>query len=343
MLQLGWKAGPEQFAPDKLLDFALAAEEAGFDLLEASDHFHPWNDEGQACFIWTWLGAVAARTSRIGLGTGVTCPIFRYHPAVVAQMAATLGVMAPGRAYLCIGTGEALNEYAATGHWPDYGERQARMEEAITLIRELWQGKQVSFAGTYYETQQAKLYTRPDKPVPLYISGLVPDSAAFAGHQGDGLITTGGKQPDIYKFMIQRFEEGARQAGKDPAGMPRIIELNAAFTDDLDTAVNEMKKYWAGSFVPALFNQKIYTPAMSAENGQAVGADTIAQQMPITTNPDAHVKNAQQYIDLGFNVLIFHSAQEDQRSFLEGYGREVLPRLRQSQPSSGKQLTGAIV
>jgi coenzyme F420-dependent glucose-6-phosphate dehydrogenase len=343
MLQLGWKAGPEQFAPDKLLDFAVAAEESGFDLLEVSDHFHPWSDDGQACFTWTWLGAAAVRTSRIGLGTGVTCPIFRYHPAVVAQMAATLGVMAPGRAFLCVGTGEALNEYAATGHWPDYGERQARMEEAIELIRDLWRGEQVSFEGTYYETRQAKLYTRPDKPVPLYISGLVPDSAAFAGRQGDGLITTGGKQPGLYRQMIQSFEEGARQAGKDPASMPRIVEINVAFTDDVDTAVAEMKTYWAGSFLPALFNQKIYTPAMSAENGQAVGADTIKQQMPITTNPDAHVRLAQQYIDLGFNVLIFHSAQVDQRSFLEGYGREVLPRLRQNQASSGKQLAGAAV
>jgi coenzyme F420-dependent glucose-6-phosphate dehydrogenase len=343
MLQLGWKAGPEQFAPGKLLDCAVVAEESGFDLLEVSDHFHPWSDAGQACFTWTWLGAVLARTSRIGLGTGVTCPIFSYHPAVVAQMAATLGVMAPGRAFLCIGTGEALNEYAATGYWPDYGERQARMEEAIELIRELWRGERVSFEGTYYETRQAKLYTRPDKPIPLYISGLVPESAAFAGRHGDGLITTAGKPPELYTRMIQQFEEGARQAGKDPANMPRMIELNAAFTDDAETAVSEMKKYWAGSFIPALFNQKIYTPAMSAENGQAVGADTIKQQMPISTDPEAHVKFAQQYIDLGFNVLIFHSAQEDQRGFIESYGREVLPRLRQSQASSGKQLAGAAV
>src|SRR5579883_1288393 len=203
MIQLGWKAGPEQYGPNELLDYAIVAEQAGFDCLEASDHFHPWSEAGQASFIWTWLGAVAARTQRIHLGTGVTCPILRYNPAIIAQASATLAVMAPGRTFLCVGTGEALNEYAATGVWPGYEDRQNRLAEAIDLIRVLWSGEKVSFDGVFYETRKAKLYTLPAEPIPLYISSLVPGSAGFAGRYGDGLITVSGKSPDLYTQMLK--------------------------------------------------------------------------------------------------------------------------------------------
>ena len=123
MVKFGWKAGTEQFSPDELLDYAVAAEEAGFNSIDASDHFHPWAEAGQACFVWAWLGAVAARTKKIELGTGITCPILRYHPAVIAQAAATVAVLAPGRVFLGVGTGEALNEYSAIGQWPNYNTR----------------------------------------------------------------------------------------------------------------------------------------------------------------------------------------------------------------------------
>ncbi|MGH2515606.1 MAG: TIGR03557 family F420-dependent LLM class oxidoreductase, partial [Ktedonobacterales bacterium] len=328
MVTLGWKAGPEQYPPHELLDYAVLAEEAGFESLDASDHFNPWSDDGQACFVWTWLGAVAARTSKIRLGTGLTCPILRYHPSVIAQAAATLGVMAPGRAYIAVGTGEALNEYAATGMWPGYTERQERLREAIELMRALWTGEQVSYAGTYYETKKARLYTRPEQPVPLYISALVPESAAFAGTHGDGLWTVGGEQPDLYRQMIQNFEDAARASGKNPATMRRAIELNVAYTDDAEGAVREQRKFWAGALIPAMYDQKIYTPADSAKNGAVVGTDTIRQKVLISANPDDHIQFARQYIELGFDELYFHCPGPDQRAFLEGYGRDVLPHLR---------------
>ena len=328
-LRLGWKAGPEQYAPNELLDYAVAAERAGFDIIDVSDHFHPWDEAGQACFTWTWLGAAAVRTSRITLGTGLTCPILRYHPSVIAQAAATLGTMAPGRAYLSVGTGEALNEYAATGMWPGYVERQERLQEAIELIRQLWTGDEVTFKGRYYQTRKARLYTLPEQPIPLYVSSLVPGSADFAGMHGDGLLTVGGKEPQMYKEILAQFEQGARSAGKDAQSLPRLIELNAAFTDDEQGAVQAMLKYWAGTFVPALFDQRIYTPALSAENGKVVGHDTVKKSMIISANPHDHIRFAQQYIDLGFDTLFFHSAGPDQKTFIEMYGREVLPRLRQ--------------
>ncbi|HEX6480329.1 MAG TPA: LLM class flavin-dependent oxidoreductase, partial [Ktedonobacteraceae bacterium] len=157
MVQFGWKAGTEQFPPTELLEYAIAAEQAGFDLIDVSDHFHPWSEEGQSAFTWTWLGAVAARTSRIHFGPGLTCPILRYHPSVIAQAAATVSAMAPGRFYLGVGTGEALNEYAATGMWPGYTERRERLLEAIVLIRALWSGEEVTLDGDYYMTRKAQL------------------------------------------------------------------------------------------------------------------------------------------------------------------------------------------
>ena len=247
--------------------------------IDASDHFAPWSEEGQAPFVWTWLGAAASKTSSIGLGTGLTCPILRYHPVIIAQAAATLERIAPGRTYLCVGTGEALNEYAATAIWPGYTERQAMLAEAIDLIRRLWTGEEVTFQGEYYETRKARLWTRPERSIPLYISALVPQSAAFAGRHGDGLITVGGQKPEIYREMNREFEQGAREAGKDSASMPRLIELNVSLNEDEDAAIESMLKYWAGTFVPALFNRKIYSPKESAQNGEVIGPDMMRQKM----------------------------------------------------------------
>ena len=328
MLQLGWKAGTEQYPPDELLDYAIAAEGAGFDSIDVSDHFHPWSEQGQACFAWTWLGAAAAKTNKIVLGTGVTCPILRYHPSIIAQAAATMSRLAPGRFFLGVGTGEALNEYSATGEWPGYKCRQSRTAEAIELIRALWTGEKITHKGIYYQTRQAKLYTPPREPIPLYVSTMAPNSARFAGKNGDGLITVGGETPDSYRAMFENFAAGAKEVGKSATEMPHIVELAVAYTDDEEKAIEFRKMYWAGVFVPALFTEKIYTPNMSERNGKVVGRDTIKESVCISADPDDHIQFAQRYIDIGFNHLIFHSAGPNQRAFLEGYGRDVLPQLR---------------
>ncbi len=329
MLQLGWKAGTEQYEPDELLDYAIAAEAAGFDSIAASDHFHPWAEKGQASFVWSWLGAAAARTKTVTLGTSVTCPILRYHPAIIAQAAATIAVLAPERFFLGVGTGEALNEYAATGQWPGYNDRRTQLQEAIELIRALMTGEKVTHKGAYYETRKAKLYTRPNKPVPIYISSMVPNSATFAGKHGDGLITVGGEEPETYKGIFKNFAAGAKEARKTASRMPKMIELAADYADDEEKAIEIRKAYWAGTAVPALFTEKIYTPEMSEQNGKVVGSDTIRKSACISADPDEHVRHAQRYIDLGFDHLIFHSAGPDQQKFIEFYGRDVLPRLRQ--------------
>jgi coenzyme F420-dependent glucose-6-phosphate dehydrogenase len=328
MLRLGWKAGTEQYPPAELAQYAVAAEAAGFDSIDASDHFHPWSEQGQACFVWSWLGAVAARTGKIALGTGVTCPIIRYHPAIIAQAAATMACLAPGRFYLGVGTGEALNEYASTAQWPGYNVRREQTAEAIELIRALWTGEKITHQGAHYQTRQARLHTRPQESIPIYISSLVPDSAHFAGKHGDGLITVGGEEPDTYRQIIANFEAGAREASKDPARMPRMIEIGVAYTDDEEKAIELRKAFWAGTFVPALFTERIYTPKMSEDNGKIIGADAVKHSVCISADPEDHVRLAERYIALGFDHLIFHSAGPDQKAFIEGYGRDVLPRLR---------------
>ncbi len=328
MTLFGWKAGPEEYPPVELMEYAVAAEEAGFDSIDVSDHFSPWSEAGQASFVWTWLGAVAVRTSDIRLGPGVTCPILRYHPAVIAQAAATLSHFAPGRMYLGLGTGEALNEYAATGRWPGYAQRQDMLREAIDLIRALWTGDEVTFEGEYYQTRKARLYTLPVDDIPIYISSLSPNSAKFAGKYGDGMITTGGKKPEIYQKQLKNFEMGAEEAGREPARMPRLIELNVVYSDDLQSGIQAMKKYWAGAFIPALYDQKIYTPKMSEKNGEVVGEDIIKQMGCVSSNPEDHIKFAQQYLDLGFDQLYFHTAG-DQHQFLMDYGRDVMSALKE--------------
>lgn len=328
MVTIGWKAGIEQYQPDDLLKQAEVAEQAGFSSIDVSDHFHPWSESGSCGFTWTWLGAAVAKTTTIELGTGLTCPIIRYNPAVIAQAAATVGYMMQNRSfYLGVGTGEALNEYPAAGIWPGYAVRQKMLKEAISLIRLLWSGKEITFPGEFYKTKKARLFTLPKKNIPIYISSLVPNSAYFAGKYGDGLLTVGGQKREYYKEIIRNFTKGAESEGKDAQKMPKLIEVNVAYSDDKQKVLNEMKRYWAGTFVPALFDQKIYTPKMSETNGEAVGFDTIEQKMCISRNADVQVKYLKQYIDAGFTHIYVHFAGPDQIAFIRDYGKDVLPKL----------------
>ena len=329
MVMLGIKLGPEEYPPVELLNYAVAAEQAGFDAIDVSDHFHPWSEFGQSCFTWAWLGAAAARTTKIILGPGVTCPILRYHPAVIAQAAATIDNFAPGRTYLGLGTGEALNEYSATGVWPDYGDRQQMVQEAIELIRQLWSGGYVTFDGAFYSTRKAKLYTPPKTTIPIIMSSLVPESASFAGTYGDGLFTVAGPDLSVIREIVEKFEEGASNAGKDPVSMPRMIELNVIYASDTKEAIADFRKFWAGAIVPAMFNQNIYTPSMSEMNGSVVGDDTILKRLCVSDDPREHIQYIQQFIDLGFTHLYFHTAGHRQLDFIKSYARDVLPAIRQ--------------
>src|ERR1700685_3055582 len=245
MLKLGYKASAEQFGPSELLQFSRLAEQAGFDSVFISDHFQPWKHHGgHAPFSLAWLGALGALTSRITIGTSVMTPTFRYHPAVVAQAFATLGVMFPDRIVLGVGTGESLNEVPSTGMtWPDFKERFARLREAITLIRRLWTEERVTFEGQFYRTQGATIYDRPATPVPIYIAAAGALIAKYAGRAGDGLICTSGKAPELYTAtLLPKVAEGLAEAGAKP--FERMIEVKVSFDHDMGRAMEDTRN-WA--------------------------------------------------------------------------------------------------
>src|SRR5215469_9824026 len=234
-LKLGYKASAEQFGPRQLLDFAVEAENLGFDSVWISDHFQPWrHTNGHAPFAFSWLAAVGERTKRVALGTSVLTPTFRYEPAVVAQAFGTLGVLYPDRMILGVGSGESLNEVAVTGkEWPPAKERLARLREAVDLIQKLWTEELVTYNGQYYHTLNATIYDKPAKPVPIYISAGGPVAAKFAGRAGDGFICTSGKGDALYREqLLPSVAEGAQAAGRDTASIEKTIEVKVSFDTD---------------------------------------------------------------------------------------------------------------
>ncbi|MEA2125526.1 MAG: coenzyme F420-dependent glucose-6-phosphate dehydrogenase, partial [Solirubrobacteraceae bacterium] len=230
-MRYGYKASAEQFGPAQLLDLALEAERAGLDAIAISDHFQPWRHHGgHGPAALPWLGAIAARAEGAFIGTSVLTPTLRYQPAIIAQAFATLGCLAPGRIFLGIGTGEAMNETPVTGDaFPPIKERRRRLSEAIKLIRALWEGERVDFEGDYYRTEKATIYDRPDQPVPIYVAASGPLAAKLAGRAGDGLIVTSGKDPELYAKLTAAMEEGAEGAGRDAGTIKRMIEVKVSY------------------------------------------------------------------------------------------------------------------
>src|SRR5881628_1885637 len=235
MLTLGWKASAEQFAPRDLLHYGVLAEELGFDSAVVSDHFHPWRDTGgHAPFAFAWLGAMGASTKRIRLGTSVVTPTFRYQPAIVAQAAATLALLFPGRFFLGVGSGESMNETPVTAsEWPEPGERVRRLREAVRLMKKLWTEDYVTFDGKYFSTREAKIFDKPKTPVPLFIAGAGPQVAEFAGKEADGFICTSGKGAELYRdTLLPALDKGAVEAERDPKSIERTIEMKVSYDSD---------------------------------------------------------------------------------------------------------------
>jgi coenzyme F420-dependent glucose-6-phosphate dehydrogenase len=215
-MKFAWLCSHESYQPEDLVQQAVAAEEAGFDVVLGSDHFHPWVDDTSAAgFVWSWLGAVAARTARVQLGTAVTCPLFHYHPALVAQMAATVDRLSEGRLLLGVGTGEALNERPLGYPFPGYAERQARMQEALEIMHRLFAGEKLSFRGEHYTTETAKLYSPPKGDLPVLMAAGGPKSAEFAGKYADGLITSVKDPADTLAKVIEPYRRTATERGAE--------------------------------------------------------------------------------------------------------------------------------
>lgn len=331
-MRYGYKASAEQFGTRDLLDYAVLAEQLGFDIVSVSDHFQPWRHTGgHAPLVFTWLGALAQATERITMGTSVLTPILRYHPSVVAQGFATLAQLAPRRVFLGVGTGEAMNEVPATGsEWPSGKERRARLTESVDLIRALWTGERVDFAGEYYRASKATIYERPDDVIPIYVAASGPLAGRMAGRIGDGLIATSGKASELYEVVLGKVDEGRTQRGNVDAPYPRQIEVKVSYDTDLARA-RAACSWWGALGLSAEQKQGVEDPV---ELERLADADpTIAtKRFIVSDDPDEVVERIGRYVDLGFTELVFHSPGNDQRRSLESFSADVLPRLRKRWP-----------
>jgi coenzyme F420-dependent glucose-6-phosphate dehydrogenase len=328
-LRLGYKASAEQFGPRELLDFSVLAEQSGFDSVFVSDHLQPWrHDGGHAPAALPWLGALAASTERVTIGTSVLTPTFRYHPALVAQAFATLGCLYPGRIVLGIGSGESMNEAPLGIEWPEPKERFARLREAIDLIELLWAKERVDFEGTYYRTDRATIYDRPEVAVPLYIAGSGPAATRLAGRRGAGFITTSGKAPTLYTdVLLPAVREGLAKSGRAESELDLLIEVKVSFDPDHARAMDDTR-FWGALALSSEEKTGVEDPVEMQRLADELPVERTASRFIVSTDVDEHVAAIQRYVDLGFTHLVFHAPGPDQAAFLRRYGEEVLPRLR---------------
>jgi len=330
MLKLGYKASAEQFGPSELLKFASIAEEVGFDSVFVSDHFQPWrHTDGHAPASLVWLGALAARTLRITIGTSVLTPTFRYHPAVIAQAFATLACLCPGRVVLGVGTGESLNEVPSTGiAWPEFKERLGRLREAIDLMRLLWTQERVTFAGQFYRTANATIYDRPEKPVPIFISAAGPTIAKFVGRTADGFICTSGKTAEFYnETVMPNLKAGLSSSGRLDSALERMIEMKVSFDTDKERAFEDIR-YWAALALSTEEKISVDDPLQIERMAAELPIEQVASRWIVSSDPHDQIERIRPYVEMGFTHLVFHAPGQDQERFLRNYASQVLPRLR---------------
>jgi coenzyme F420-dependent glucose-6-phosphate dehydrogenase len=314
VIELGYALSSEEHSPAELVRLARAAEQAGFTFALVSDHYHPWTDrQGESAFVWSVIGAIAQATDELRLGTGVTCPTMRIHPAIVAQAAATSAALMPGRFFLGLGTGENLNEHVLGVRWPAPDERLDMLEEAVEVIRELWKGEQVTHRGAHYTVDRARIYSLPDELPPIAIAAAQPQAAELAGRIGDALISTA---PD--QEIIESFEQGGGN------GKPRYGQLTVCYAEDEDTAIATAREWWPNGALKGALGQELPLPEHFEQAAGNVTDDDIAES--IICGPDAqkHRHAIQEFEDAGFDHVYVHQVGPDQEAFMRFYERELL-------------------
>jgi len=323
-------AAHEQFSPPDLLAQATAAEQAGFDGLACSDHFQPWWSPGQSGQAWVWLGAVAQATSRMALGTGVTAPVHRYHPAIVAQAFATLELLAPGRAYLGIGSGEALNEVPCGMDWPEVAEQVDRMEEALQIITRLFAGEHVTTDG-HFACNNAVLHSLPERRPPIYVSAFGPKAAAIAGRYGDGLWTLA--DPEKAPELIDAYKSAAEDAGRAPGEILLHCGVSWAETDEEAFAGAAV---WKGAQPDEFYTDDWHDPSeMQRHAREQVSDDDLREAFIISADPEEHIERIQQLETLGATIaVLMNISGVDPLGTVRVYGETVLPALRGSRATS---------
>jgi coenzyme F420-dependent glucose-6-phosphate dehydrogenase len=321
VVRLGFSLSSEEHGSKALVEQAIAAEAAGFEFAMISDHFHPWTPrQGNSPFVWSVLGAIAARTERLVLGTGVTAPLIRIHPAIVAQAAATVATLMPGRFVLGVGTGEALNEHITGERFPSATERRAMLEEAIEVIRDLWRGELTDHAGRYFHVVDAQLFTLPDEPPPIVVAASGPKAAEMAGRLGDGMVGTGPDEETMHAF---------REAGGE--GKPTYGQVTLCWADDERAAIDTAMEWWPQAAISGELTQELPLPRQFAQAASSVHEEDLAHAIVCGPDADRHAERIQSYIDAGYDHVYLHQVGPDQQGFIRFAERELLPRFSRSE------------
>jgi coenzyme F420-dependent glucose-6-phosphate dehydrogenase len=316
-VEFGYALSCEEHEPLELVEHARLAEEAGFAFALISDHFHPWiGNQGQSPFVWGVLGGIAKSTERLRIGTGVTCPTIRLHPAIVAQAAATAASMLEGRFFLGVGTGENLNEHILGDRWPPPDLRLEMLEEAVDVMRELWKGELTTRRGKHYTVERARIYTLPGGEIPVLVAAGAEDAAELAGRIGDGLIST---SPD--SELLRSFDKAGGE------GKPQYAQVTVCYGSSEQEARETAFQIWPNAALKGTLTQDLPAPPDFEAATEMITQDDVAKLITCGPDPDKHIAALRQYQDAGYDHLYIHQVGPQQAEFLTFYQDEVIPHM----------------
>ena len=321
-IRLGYALSSEEHSPAALIRNAALAEESGFEFALVSDHYHPWVDaQGHSAFVWTVLGGIARETQKLEVGTGVTCPMIRIHPAIIAQAAATTADLFDGRFFLGVGTGENLNEHILGDHWPPYDERREMLVESIQVMRGLWEGDLFSHRGEHYVVENARIYTLPERPPRIIVAAGGPESATVAAEVGDGLIVT---SPEAEVLDTFRSEGGGEK--------PVYGQVTVCWAETDAAATKTLHEIWPNAGVPGALSQELPLPQHFEEASSIVSPEMLVERIPVGPDVERYVSSAAEYIDAGVEHIYFHQVGPDQEGFFKFFRDELAPALAARTP-----------
>jgi len=318
MTKLGYALSSEEHSPNDLVRFAQRAEEVGFEFALISDHYHPWvSEQGQSPFVWSVIGGIAQVTDRLELGTGVTCPTMRLHPAIVAQAAATAASMMNGRFFLGVGTGENLNEHILGEHWPPHPVRLEMLEEAVDIMRQLWEGESTTYYGDFYTVEDAHLFTVPNTPPRVMVAGSGSSAIETAGRIGDGLISLAPKEGTIEKF---------REAGGN--SKPCYGQIAVCWAESEAEAKEIVSTIWPNSGITGQLSQDLRTVQHFEQAVKMLSREQRTENFVCGPDPQKHKEQIYKFIEAGYDHIYIHQIGHNQDGFFRFYQQEILPEFR---------------
>jgi coenzyme F420-dependent glucose-6-phosphate dehydrogenase len=326
MVEIGYALSSEEHHPNDLVHYAHMAEEAGFTFALVSDHFHPWIDrQGQSPFVWSVLGGISLSTENLRVGTGVTCPMMRIHPAIIAQAAATSAAMMEGRFFLGVGTGENLNEHITGDRWPPHDVRLEMLEEAVDVIRLLWEGGEQSFRGSYYTVENARIYTLPEKLPEIMVAAAGPKMAEAAGRFGDGLISV---SPD--EKLVKQFHKSGGE------GKPCIGQYTVCWAESEEEAIKTAHEWWPNAALKGELSQELPTPKFFEQAAEMVKPEDVAKVIICGPDPQKHIDMINKFVEAGYDSVYVHQVGPDQEGCISFYEKEVMPKLARASSAEAK-------